>query len=496
MLIDEFLIALGVKADTKKVEEFDKAMDGVADSADKTEGAMARAYEATDGFVSGIEGIMGVLGFFTGTLGAAWGVFHGTIMELEDLIKEEKLLTEVTKKQLEQQKKYKESVETLGKRFQSLKVELAFGFLPTMQKMIDSLDKFLKVNKDAIVNGILAFLKAITSVMGAIGNFARFIDMIVTKVIGWKATLMILGAAFLWLKRAAILAFVASPLGLFLLALGAIVLLVDDFMTYMEGGESLLGPFWEKMIGWVNKAKDIWNGFSEEAKSAIKSIGIAFALLLPMFGGLIGTLKILGTTFAMVGKLMLATPYGIAITLIGILIYFIIDLVKWLNGGESQFASFWQAIADGWNAIVNSVSEAMEAVVRVFSEAWNDSKAALLEVIAAMVSSVKGFVDDVASFFGGIYDSIVKPFSDAFEWVSNKWQGLKGLFSGGINANVNMGDRQAAGVGANNSRVVNSTNTTNASFIVNGAGNPNAIVNGMDKKLKSTQSNMGGAAKA
>ena len=85
-----------------------------------------------------------------------------------------------------------------------------------MQKMIDSLDKFLKVNKDAIVNGIMAFLKAITSVMGAIGNFARFIDMIVTKTIGWKATLMILGAAFLWLKRAAILAFVTTPLGLFL----------------------------------------------------------------------------------------------------------------------------------------------------------------------------------------------------------------------------------------------------------------------------------------
>lgn len=474
MILDEFLIALGVKADTKKVEEFDKAMDGVADSADKTEGAMARAYEATDGFVSGIEGIMGVLGFFTGTLGAAWGIFHGTIMELEDLIKEEKLLTEVTKKQLEQQKKYKESVETLGKRFQSLKVELAFGFLPTMQKMIDSLDNFLKVNKDAIVNGILAFLKAITSVMVAIGNFARFIDMIVNKTIGWKATLMILGAAFLWLKRAAILAFVTSPLGLFLIALTAIILLVDDFMTYMEGGESLLGPFWEKMIGWVNKAKDIWDGFSEEAKSAIKSIGIAFALLTPMLGGVTGTFMMLGKAILFVGKAMLMNPIGLIITLVGVLIYFIVDLIKWLNGGESQFSALWQAAADVWNKIVDATSQAIEK----------------------MINAVKKFIDDTKAYFGGIYDSIVKPFSDAFEWVSNKWKGLKGLFSGGINANVNMGDRQAAGVGANNSRVLNSTNTTNASFIVNGAGNPNAIVNGMDKKLKSTQSNMGGAAKA
>ncbi|MFM2332337.1 MAG: hypothetical protein RIQ74_1160 [Pseudomonadota bacterium] len=474
MLIDEFLIALGVKADTKAVEKFDDALDDVTKSADQTEGAMTRAYEATDGFVSSIEAAMGIVGFFTGVLGGAWAMFHGTIMELEDLIKEEKLLTEVTKNQLEQQKKYKDSVETLGKRFQSLKVELAFGFLPTMQKMIDSLDNFLKVNKDAIVNGILAFLKAITSVMGAIVNFARFIDMIVTKTIGWKATLMILGAAFLWLKRAAILAFVTSPLGLFLLALGVIVLLVDDFMTYMEGGESLLGPFWEKMIGWVNKAKDIWNGFSEEAKSAIKSIGIAFALLTPMLGGVTGNFMTLAKAILFVGKAMLMNPIGLIITLIGVLIYFIVDLIKWLNGGESQFSSLWQAAADVWNKIVDATSQAIEK----------------------MINAVKKFIDDTKAYFGGIYDSIVKPFSDAFEWVSNKWQGLKGLFSGGINANVNMGDRQAAGVGASNSRVVNSTNTTNASFIVNGAGNPNAIVSGMNKKLKSTQSNMGGAAKA
>ena len=472
LVLDEFLIALGVKADTKKVEEFDKAMDGVADSADKTEGAMARAYEATDGFVSGIEGIMGVLGFFTGTLGAAWGIFHGTIMELEDLIKEEKLLTEVTKRQLEQQKKYKDSVETLGKRFQSLKVELAFGFLPTMQKTITAIDNFLKANKDAIVNGITVFLKWISSAVGAFGNFLRGLDMLINKTIGWKNTLLLLAGAFLWLKRAAILAFVTSPLGLFLLALGAIVLLVDDFMTYMDGGESLLGPFWEKMIGWVNKAKDIWNGFSEEAKSAIKSIGIAFALLTPMLGGVTGTFMMLGKAILFVGKAMLMNPIGLIITLIGVLIYFIVDLIKWLNGGESQFSALWQAAADVWNKIVDATSQAIEK----------------------MINAVKKFIDDTKDYFGGIYDSIVKPFSDAFEWVSNKWQGLKGLFSGGINANVNMGDRQAAGVGANNSRVVNSTNTTNASFIVNGAGNPNAIVNGMDKKLKVTKANMGGIA--
>lgn len=495
MVVDEFVIALKVAAETLGLIKAEKGLKGVEDQAQKTDSVVSK-------FSTGLGGMFGGLSLFATaayatvqtTMLGAWAFLDSTIDRVEELQKAEDESIRTSKEQVEMAKKYRENMGKLGKTIESVKTQVALSFLPAMYRLSQQYSDLLEKNKELIANGISKLLSVVRDVVQVIDNFISFIRFAIEGTIGWEKALYLIIAAFVFLKRAMILAFVTNPIFWVILAIGALLLLIDDFMTHMQGGESLFGPFWDKLIGWINKAKDIWNGLSDDFKTSLKAIGIAFALLLPMFGGLIGTLKILGTTFAMVGKLMLATPYGIAITLIGILIYFIIDLVKWLNGGESQFASFWQAIADGWNAIVNSVSEAMEAVVRVFSEAWNDSKAALLEVIAAMVSSVKGFVDDVASFFGGIYDSIVKPFSDAFEWVSNKWQGLKGLFSGGINANVNMGDRQAAGVGANNSRVVNSTNTTNASFIVNGAGNPNAIVNGMDKKLKVTKANMGGIA--
>ena len=90
MVIEEFLIALGVKADTKKLQDFEKGLDGVSDGAEKTESSMLKAYDATDAFVSGVGKAMGIITFFTGVLGSALGVFHSTIMELEDLIKEEK----------------------------------------------------------------------------------------------------------------------------------------------------------------------------------------------------------------------------------------------------------------------------------------------------------------------------------------------------------------------------------------------------------------------
>lgn len=476
LVIDELLIALGVKADTKAVERFDDALDDVTKSADQTEGAMTRAYEATDGFVSSIEAAMGIVGFFTGVLGGAWAMFHSTIMELEDLIKEEKLLTEVTKKQLEQQKKYKDSVETLGKRFQSLKVELAFGFLPTMQKMIDSLDNFLKVNKDAIVNGILAFLKAITSVMGAIVNFARFIDMIVTKTIGWKATLMILGAAFLWLKRAAILAFVTSPLGLFLLALTAIVLLVDDFMTYMDGGESLFGEYWGAMIGWVKDNED-----------ALRSLW---------------DMLVLGMSYLI--------EFGFFVTkyLGGALIDVVVAIIAAFELLVSLFTGNTAAIKENWDVMCMALLSAFTNLAMLFDplvnwiaglfvKAFTVAKDYVLDIFNQIITAISSFVSSVGTVLSSVFTIVTTPFRLAFDWIVQKFSELPSLV-GGIVSKLTFGLSDKVGAAVNNVKnsVVNNNNTQ-AVVNVSGAGNPQAVGNAAAGAInKTAQMNTKGAAKA
>ena len=114
-----------------------------------------------------------------------------------------------------------------------------------------------------------------------------------------------------------------------------------------------------------------------------------------------------------------------------------------------------------------------------------------------MVNAVKKFVDDVGNFFGGVFDAIVNPFKEAFDWVSNKWQGLKNMFGVGVKANVSMGD----GVGGrsittNSNRVVNNNITNKGSFNINGASNPNVTANAVGANWNSiTQKNMGGVAK-
>ena len=476
MILDEFLIALGIKADTKPLDNLEDGLQDVEQQADETAGAMTRAYEATDGFVSGIEGVLGVLGFFTGTFGAAWGVFHTALMELEEMIKEEKLLTEVTKKQLEQQKKYKDSVETLGKRFQSLKVELAFGFLPTMQRTIESLDSFLKANKDAIVEGIGGFLKGITNIMGAVGNFLRGLDGLIDRTLGWKTTLMILAGVFLWLRKAAILAFLTSPLGLFMVALSAIILLVDDFMTYMDGGESLFGEYWGAMLGWV---KD-----NEDALRSLWDMLVTGMSYLIEFGFFVA--KYIGGAFTDAAAAVIAA------------LMFIWSMFTFNTQGMIEN---WGAMCDALLGAFTNLASLFEPlaawITQIFVSAFTAVRDWVLGVFDSIVAAITSFVGRIGSALSSVYNTVTEPFRMALDWIVQKFSELPSLI-GGIVSKVTFGLSDKVGSAISNVRnsVVNNNSTTTASIVVNGAGNPSAVGAAVDKRLKMAQSNTGGVARA
>lgn len=472
--ISEFLIALGVKADTNSLRDFERGLDDVTDSAEQTSTVVGGLSDSVGKF----RGVLGVVGAawatFTGTLAGAWGYFHSTIMQLDELIESKKLLFDVTKDQLEQQKKYKESVETLGKQFGSLRAALALGYLPTMLQMIDAVNKFLDANKEAIQNGILKFLNSIKLVMQSIVNTVRFIDLIIDSTIGWKNALLILGGVLLWIKRAMLLAFVTNPVMWIIAAIAGLIILIDDFMTYLDGGESEFASFWGGMMKWIDKAKETWSGFSDTAKGGFKTLAIGFALLMPMLGGFVGTLKTLASVFIMVGKAMAMTPIGRIITLVSALVFVVIDLIRWLNGGESQFSSFWEACRDVWNKIVDWTSQAIEK----------------------MINAVEGFIDDVGAFFSGIYDAIVNPFKRAFDWVSSKWNSLKGLFGASVDINTN-GSMGYAVSNTSNNRTITNTKTTNANFNINESISPRATANAINSNLNSvTKSNISGGLAA
>lgn len=66
----------------------------------------------------------------------------------------------------------------------------------------------------------------------------------------------------------AALAFLASPWGILLAALTAIGLLLDDFVTWLEGGESAFGDFYESIFGDAENVKKTIDEFVTNAKAA------------------------------------------------------------------------------------------------------------------------------------------------------------------------------------------------------------------------------------
>ena len=430
MIIDELLVVLGIKADDSGARRFADSLENVSQEAQNTERSMLGAYEATDNFVSAIEGFMGVLGFFTGVLGGAWAFFHSTIADIETLIEEEKLLTKVTKDQLDQAKKYNDSVEQLGKRYQSLKVELAFGFLPTMQRMIDAVDGFLESNKDLIVDGIGALLDIMVRTIQVFVNFIRFIDKIVEATVGWKVALGILAAAFVWLKRSMLLAFVTNPIFWVIAAIGVLMLLIDDFMTYLDGGESQFGDFWGAMLEWI-----------EEIKPALQAVWDALVMgmsYLIEFGAFVA--KYLGGAFTD------------AVEVITAVLTFLVGL---FTGNTELMSAAWSGMIENLLSLFQNLAMLFEPLAQklleIMSAVWDAIVSYISLKISEIVSAISGLISSIGESLGNVFDIITAPFAQAFDWIVNKFSSLGGLISGAVSGAKNL-------VGAGGAAAVSNSN--------------------------------------
>lgn len=447
MIIDELLVLLGLKADTKEAKEFGDALDKVEHSAENVDNAMVKAFKSTENFVNVVGAVMGVVGFFTGILGGMTAVLHGTIMELDELIEEEKLLHKVTKDQLEQQKKYKESVETMGKRWQSLKVEMAFGFLPTMQKMIDAFDGFLKKNQDLIVNGVLRFLNVMTSVFSVLNNFVRFIDKVITSTVGWEKALYILGAALLWINRAMLLAFVTNPIFWVIAAIGVLLLLIDDFMTYLDGGESQFGAFWGGMIDWIKENQDWLNSLKQVFVSVGETIGAVMAIIVGIFTG---NTELIKTAWS--------------------------GMIDSLIAFFTNFALLFEPLA--------------QVLVSIMSSVWDSIVNTVKARIDLIISAIKTGISNMTAALSSVYDIITAPFARAFDWISDKFSGIGGLITGAINGVRSLGGAASATTNNSSSNIVNMNMNTNIT-----AANTNQAARAFEKAgnnmLNTAQRNQG-----
>ncbi len=160
--------------------------------------------------------------------------------EIEAFQQKAEALGVVTQEQADLFADYNDSLTTLGKGFDGIKFQVAIGFVPVLKDLIDSFVDFLIANKDLIQNGLKHLGEIIFSVMGMIRRMAPIVAVITAGFIAWKI-------AAIGLRT--VLGTIFSPVVLITAAILAVILVIDDLLTAMEDGQSVIADFFKDNWG-------------------------------------------------------------------------------------------------------------------------------------------------------------------------------------------------------------------------------------------------------
>lgn len=171
----------------------------------------------------------------------------------------------------------------------SLQTTVAIGLAPVLTEMAESFSSLISRNKEWIVSGLQKLGKILLSVSQAINRLMPvFIGMVGVFVALKVATLGFAGA----------LAVLLSPAVLIGLAIGAALLIIDDLMVAMEGGESVIANFFQSFFGvdivpYLSKVidfvkyslKETWASMTDFTNAIVNIFKGVWALLTGDFDG-------------------------------------------------------------------------------------------------------------------------------------------------------------------------------------------------------------------
>lgn len=186
---------------------------------------------------------------------------------------------------------FKDALTQVSQAFTAIGEYVSLRVAPSIQRLAERFTKWFTENNEFIKSTLNGFGK----ILSFLFELAAAIDNVVEHTVGWKNLIYALGAALLWFSRRMLLAFATNPVTLIITAITALFLLVDDFITYLEGGESALGEFWKPFksaLLWVKSTwKDFVDNFSVDPIGATLSLitdmlELPFKLGLALVGGL------------------------------------------------------------------------------------------------------------------------------------------------------------------------------------------------------------------
>lgn len=166
--------------------------------------------------------------------------------------------------------------------------------LDNMQNKLASVNKFLQENLPKIAAAIAKVLYYIYRVGKAIGYVISLGAKLIGGIYNFMKKFPSTFKVFIGIISAILLA-INPVLTIILAGLSAIILLIDDYMTWQRGGKSYFGDSWKKVEDFIEKAKDKFEWLFEKIEWAvdyiIDSLGPFFEWLFDAFDSAFGWLN-------------------------------------------------------------------------------------------------------------------------------------------------------------------------------------------------------------
>lgn len=232
------------------------------------------------------------------------------------------MLSRVTREDIQLYRQYREGLMRFNIAMGDLSMKIVREFYPAFRIALDLLNRFS------------------TWVSGNHENIIRFL----------KVTAAVIGTVLIPTILRLTAALLANPLTWFIALLMAVILVIDDFVTYVQGGKSELEELWRAF------------GTPEELRAKFKDI-IEFLKGAKDIGPLLGTIAaITGGILAMGGAVLTAAKafkglksvikgIGLAFTLLGRH-----PVIALLTAAATLLIARWDAVKEGFIQMVNDMS--------------------------------------------------------------------------------------------------------------------------------------------
>ena len=309
--------------------------------------------------------------------------------KMEEWRKKRNMLARVNKEDIELYKKIREGMFKFNEAMANVSATIMRSISPAIKFLVGLLDKFsnwLNANQ----NNIVRFIKILA----------------VTISVALIPSLIRMGKALLM-----------NPLTWIIATLGVLVLIIDDLVTYIHGGDSALSGLWSQ-FGTGEEIGKALNSVLQNLMAILSVIGKPLAVLASGFGAFKIVQTIIGGVvkgiYAMRIALTLLTAHPIVAFLT-----LIIGLIMWITDAFNRAGGDWSNVFDIMGQDISSFFEKVKSIFNAFIDL-------VVNVAKDIIDWFKEAFNTVINFFSKIFEPIGNALNDA---LSNIWTKIKDVFT-------------------------------------------------------------------